>query len=109
MFESRISAGSIEKLVGWEKSHANTIAWSYDMEGQAKKCVERCCELANNTVECLDDHPFKNERIGNGGRIVKSLLSNRSEMSVLGTHLQTRRSVVREQTGTSNHEMHKSM
>ena len=23
-----------------------TVAWSYDMEGHAKKCVERYCELA---------------------------------------------------------------
>ena len=31
------------------RSHANTIAWSYDMEGHAKKYVERYCELANKT------------------------------------------------------------
>ena len=37
--------------------------WSYDMEGHAKKCVERHCELANKTTQqlhkvatpCLDD------------------------------------------------------
>ena len=50
MFESRISAGATEKLLGWEKSHANTIAWSSDMEGRAKKCVERNCELANKKI-----------------------------------------------------------
>ena len=37
---SRTSAGATEKSLGWEKSHANTIAWSCDMEGRAKKCVE---------------------------------------------------------------------
>ena len=37
MFESRISAGANEKLHGWEKSHANTISWSHDMEGHASK------------------------------------------------------------------------
>ena len=26
-------------------------SWSYDMEGHAKKCVERCCELANRTTQ----------------------------------------------------------
>ena len=26
MFESRISAGGIEKLLGWEKPHAKTVA-----------------------------------------------------------------------------------
>ena len=47
MFESRISARAREKLLGREKHHAETGAWSYDMEGHAQKCVERYCELAN--------------------------------------------------------------
>ena len=34
-------------LLGWEKSHADAIAWSHGMEGHASKCVERKCELAN--------------------------------------------------------------
>ena len=67
MFQSGISAGATEKLPGWEKPHAKTVAWSYDMEGQSKKCVERYCELANEKSEqlykvstpCLDDHNFK--------------------------------------------------
>ena len=37
MFESRISAGATEKLLGWEKPHTKTLAWSYDMEGHAKE------------------------------------------------------------------------
>ena len=53
MSESRISTRATEQLHGWEKSHAKTIAWSYDMEGDAKKFVERCCELAKKTVEQL--------------------------------------------------------
>ena len=53
MFESRISAGATEKLPGWEKPHAKTVAWSYDLEGHAKKCVERYCELANKKTEQL--------------------------------------------------------
>ena len=44
-------------------------SWSYDMEGHAKKCVERYCELANRTTQqlykvstpCIDDHQFKEE------------------------------------------------
>ena len=95
MFESRISAGATEKLHESEEHGANVTSWSYDTEGSAKKWFERYCELANKTIEqfhkvstpCLDDHQFKKEgRIGNGGRIVKSLLSNCPEMSVLGTH-----------------------
>ena len=26
-------------------------SWSYDMEGHAKKCVERYCELSNKTTQ----------------------------------------------------------
>ena len=29
MFESCLSAGATEKLPGWEKPHAKTVAWSY--------------------------------------------------------------------------------
>ena len=47
MFESRTSAGATEKLPGWDKPHAKTVVWSYDMEGDAQKCVETYCELAN--------------------------------------------------------------
>ena len=64
MCESRISAGATEKVPGWEKPRAKTSAWSYDMEGHARKCVERYCELVNKKTEqlykgsspCLDDH-----------------------------------------------------
>ena len=51
MFESRISAGAIENLPCSCKPDANTISsWSFHMEGHAKKCVERNCELANKTT-----------------------------------------------------------
>ena len=52
------------------KSDAETkSSWSYDMEGHAKKCVERYCELANKTTQqlykvatpCMDDHQVKEE------------------------------------------------
>ena len=44
MFASRISAGA--------GPDAETIcSWSYDMEGHAKKCVERCCEFAKKTTQ----------------------------------------------------------
>ena len=41
MFESRVSGGATEKLLEWEKLHAKTTAWSYDMEGHAQKCVDK--------------------------------------------------------------------
>ena len=48
MFESKISAGATEKVFYSEKLGATISSCSYDMEGQAKKCVERYCELAKN-------------------------------------------------------------
>ena len=56
MLESRISAGATEKfpIRASGKPDAETISsWSYDMEGHAKKCVERYCELANKTTQQL--------------------------------------------------------
>ena len=50
MFESRISAGAIERLPSTGKFDAKISSWSYDMEGHAKKCVERYCELTNRTT-----------------------------------------------------------
>ena len=47
MFESRISAGATEKSPCLE--NLNISSWSYDMDGHAKKYVERYCELANKT------------------------------------------------------------
>ena len=48
MFESRISAGGVEKLPF--SQHLRISSWSCDMAGHAKKCVERYCELANSIV-----------------------------------------------------------
>ena len=39
MFESRISAGGVEKLPF--PQNLRISSWSYDMAGNAKKCVER--------------------------------------------------------------------
>ena len=52
-------------------------SWSYDMEGHAKKCVERNCELANKTTQQvykvatprIDDHQFKEEEMGSLGEL----------------------------------------
>ena len=48
MLETRISAGANEKLPESEKRGANVTSRSCEMEGLAKKCVKRCCELAKN-------------------------------------------------------------
>ena len=47
------------------------------MEGNAKKCVERYCELANKKTQqlykvatpCMDDHQFKQEEIESVGEV----------------------------------------
>ena len=52
---------------------------SYDMEGHAKKCVERYCELANKTTRqlykvstpCIDDHHFKEAELKSVGELSK--------------------------------------
>ena len=70
MFEPKISVGA-------EKLGANISSWSYDMEGDAKKCVERYCELANRTTQqhykvstpCIDDHHFKEEEMKSVGEL----------------------------------------
>ena len=91
MFEWRISAVGSEKLPEPKasgKPEKHTISsWSYDLDGHAKKCVGRYCELANKTIEQLftvstprsDDHQFKEEQIGSVGRIIYCLLTNCSE------------------------------
>ena len=75
MFESRISAGGLEKLPF--PQNLRISSWSYDMAGHAKKCVERYCELANKTTQqiykvstpCIDDHHFKEEETKSVGEL----------------------------------------
>ena len=75
MFESRISAVRTEKLPF--PPNLRISSWSYDMEGHAKKCVERYCELANKTTQqlykvstpCIDDHHFKEEEMKSVGEL----------------------------------------
>ena len=75
MFQSRISAGITEKLPFLQNIRISS--WSYDMEGHAKKCVERYCELANKTTQqlyrvstpCIDDHHFEEEEMKSVGEL----------------------------------------
>ena len=77
MFGSRISAEATEKLPCSENLCISS--WSYDMEGHAKKCVERYCELANRTTQqlckvstpCIDDHHFQEEELKSVGELSK--------------------------------------
>ena len=88
MFESRISPERTEKLP--LPQNLRISSWSYDIEGHAKKCVERYCELANKTAQqlyevstpCIDNHHFKRGRIEICWRVVTCMLSNCSEMLI---------------------------
>ena len=80
MWGSRIFAGAKEKLPCSWKPDAEISSWSYDVEGHAKKCVERHCELTNKTTQqlykvtttCFDDHQFK-EELGSVGELPQVL------------------------------------
>ena len=95
MFESRISAGRTEKLPYSENFRFSS--WSYDMEGHAKKCVERYCELANKTTQQLfevstpgiDDHHFEEEEMKSVGETSQACSQNCSKMFILGTNWKT--------------------
>ena len=75
MFESRISTAGTERLSF--PQNLRISSWSYDMEGHAKKCVERFCELANKSTQqlyivstpCIDDHHFKEEEMKSIGEL----------------------------------------
>ena len=75
MFESRIFAGATEKLPCSEIFRISS--WSCDMEGHAKKFVERYCELAKKTTQqlykvsspCIDNHHFKEEETKSFGEL----------------------------------------
>ena len=90
MFESRISAAGTAKPPSSENLRISS--WSYDMEGRAKKCVERYCELANKTTQhlckvytpCLDDHQSNEEQLKSVGE-KGCMLSNCLKMSDFGT------------------------
>ena len=79
MFESKISAGAKEKLptrASGDPDAGTISSWSCDVEGHAKTCVERYCELANKTTQqlykirtpCMD-HQFKEEESESVGEL----------------------------------------
>ena len=66
----------------WKLPYSENLrnsSWSCDMEGHAKKCVERYCELANKTTQqlykvsspCIDDHHFKERELKSVGDLSK--------------------------------------
>ena len=115
MFESRISAGVTEKLPCSENLRISS--WSYDMEGHAKKCVERYCELANKTTQqlhkvstpCTDDHFKEEEELNFLGELSKVCSQIVLKCLLLARFWKTRYSMVSEQACTIDHKMDQSM
>ena len=74
---TKFPQGELKKLPCPENLRISS--WSYDMEGHAKKCVERYCELANRTTQqlykvstpCIDDHYFKEKELKSVGELSK--------------------------------------
>ena len=96
MFESRISAGGVEKLPFPQNPRISS--WSYDMAGHAKKCVERYCELAIKTTQqlykvstpCIDDHHFKEEEmksVGELSQVCSQIVLKCLYLARIGRHL----------------------
>ena len=63
------------------------------MDGHAKKCVERFCELAKKPTQqlykvstpCIDEHQVKEAEMKSVGEL-SYMLSNCSVMVILGTY-----------------------
>ena len=96
MFESRTSAGETEKLPGVGKAPRKTVAWSCNMEGHDRKCVEWYCwqteqveQIYKVSSPCLDDHQFKQEEL-ESVEIITSVLTNCFEMLVPKMNWETR-------------------
>ena len=82
------------------------------MEGHAKKCAERYCELANKTTQqlyklsipCIDDHHFKKEELKSVWELSQECSQIVLKMPTFGTYW-TWYSVVSEQTCKIDYEM----
>ena len=115
MFESRISAVRTEKLPCSENLRISS--WSLWYGGSCKEvCGTILCvgkQDNSTTLQSINSlhrwPPLQRRRIEICRRIVKSMLSNCSEMLVLGTYWKTWYSMVSEQTCTIDHKMDQSL
>ena len=79
-----------------EQSPKYITAWSHDMEGHARKCIERCCELSRKTIAQQSFHivfgrsPPETRRSGNCCRISRDLVSGSIDMLVFSKNWKTR-------------------
>ena len=107
----------LDELYNKENRDNRISSWSYDMEGHAKKCAERYCELANKSTQqlykvstpCIDDHHFKEEKMKSVGELSQVCSQLVFEMLVFGTYWKTCFSMVSEQTCTIHNKMDQSL
>ena len=87
MFESRISAGATDKSLGRERSHGNTIAWSFtrrrslglmtwkdtlkNVLSDTANWQTRKWSNCKKSSPCLDDHQFKQEEVEYVGELAE--------------------------------------
>ena len=112
-----VSAGVQEKLLYSKNLVANISSWSYDVEGHAKNCVERCCELPNKTTQqlckvstpCLDDHQVEEEEtesVGELSKVCSQIVLKCLFLARIGRP--DRHSMVSKQTCSFSHQMDQS-
>ena len=115
MFESRISAGATEKI-----TMPGKCAYFFVVIWHGGPCQEMCGTILwvgkqddTTTLQSINSMlwwpSFQRRTIEIRGRIVKSMLSNCSEILILGTYWKTWYSMVSEQTCTIDHKMDKSL
>ena len=117
MFESRISAGATEELPGWQKPHAQTVAWSYDVEGHAQKMrwtilwigKQESGSMVQSFASLFGWSSIQTVGTRICRRIARSLLANCLEMLVLGTNWTTWHLVVSQQLCEISHKMDSGM
>ena len=102
---TRCGKYSIKKLI-WENQHLSSIMSCQEMCGTMLWVGKQDDSTTLQSINSMHWWPsFQRRRIEIRGRTVKSILSNCSEMLILGTHWWTRYSVVSEQTCTIDYQM----
>ena len=107
MFESRIAAGATQKLPGWKKPHAQTVAWT-DMLKNALSDTMNWQTRKWSKFQVLWPSIQAGWTWISWG-IVRSLLANCLKMFVLGTNWTTWHSVVGQQACDISHKMESGM
>ena len=98
MFESSISVGATEKLPGWQKPLARTVAWSHDMEGHAKNALSDTVSWQTKKWSSFAKFQVVASQSQTGrtwirGRIIKWVLTDCLKMLVHGANWENSHSV----------------